>query len=161
MISSRAAVGSFVFQATPMPNRKSTPLTLRSSKLRFGKSLVCGAKPMPRRPTPAISVQNDRPVGVGIDGTGALLVADDAGNTLWRIAAADGAVTPQPIGTDQMPRTTPTATSRFASSRLSKHPRARLHGTLRSKNEHRVSARNGMSVDPITATALLQAVSVA
>ena len=42
-----------------------------------------------------------RPVGVGIDGTGALLVADDAGNTVWRVAPADGSVTPQPIGTDQ------------------------------------------------------------
>ncbi|NDW03321.1 PQQ-dependent sugar dehydrogenase [Jiella pacifica] len=41
-----------------------------------------------------------RPVGVGIDGTGALLVADDAGNTVWRIAASDGNVTPQPVGTD-------------------------------------------------------------
>jgi len=44
-----------------------------------------------------------RPVGVGIDGTGALLVADDAGNTVWRIAAADGSVTPAPVGTDAMP----------------------------------------------------------
>jgi glucose/arabinose dehydrogenase len=43
-----------------------------------------------------------RPVGVGIDGTGALLVADDAGNTVWRVAAADGSVSPQPIGTDQV-----------------------------------------------------------
>lgn len=43
-----------------------------------------------------------RPVGVGIDGTGALLVADDAGNTVWRVAAADGSVTPQPIGTDRI-----------------------------------------------------------
>ena len=42
-----------------------------------------------------------RPVGVGIDGTGALLVADDVGNTVWRVAAADGSVTPAPIGTDQ------------------------------------------------------------
>ena len=41
-----------------------------------------------------------RPVGTGIDGTGALLVADDAGNTVWRIAAADGAVTEAPVGTD-------------------------------------------------------------
>ena len=41
-----------------------------------------------------------RPVGVGIDGTGALLIADDAGNTVWRVAAADGSVTPEPIGTD-------------------------------------------------------------
>ncbi|MEO1987149.1 MAG: sorbosone dehydrogenase family protein [Martelella sp.] len=44
-----------------------------------------------------------RPVGVGIDGTGALLVADDAGNTVWRIAAADGAISPEPLGTDRMP----------------------------------------------------------
>jgi hypothetical protein len=43
-----------------------------------------------------------RPVGVGIDGTGALLIADDAGNTVWRVAAADGSVTPQPIGTDMV-----------------------------------------------------------
>jgi glucose/arabinose dehydrogenase len=43
-----------------------------------------------------------RPVGVGIDGTGALLVADDAGNTVWRVAAADGSVTPKPVGTDQL-----------------------------------------------------------
>lgn len=41
-----------------------------------------------------------RPVGVGIDGTGALLVADDTGNIVWRVAAADGAVTPEPVGTD-------------------------------------------------------------
>lgn len=41
-----------------------------------------------------------RPVGLGIDGTGALLIADDAGNTVWRVAAADGAITPAPIGTD-------------------------------------------------------------
>lgn len=44
-----------------------------------------------------------RPVGVGIDGTGALLVADDAGNTVWRVASSDGKITPQPIGTDQVP----------------------------------------------------------
>ncbi|MGE7370690.1 PQQ-dependent sugar dehydrogenase [Neorhizobium sp. NPDC001467] len=43
-----------------------------------------------------------RPVGLGIDGTGALLVADDAGNTVWRVAPADGRVTPQPVGTDQV-----------------------------------------------------------
>jgi glucose/arabinose dehydrogenase len=41
-----------------------------------------------------------RPVGVGIDGTGALLIADDAGNTVWRVAAADGSITPEPVGTD-------------------------------------------------------------
>lgn len=43
-----------------------------------------------------------RPVGLGIDGTGALLVADDAGNKVWRVAAADGSSTPAPVGTDQM-----------------------------------------------------------
>ncbi|WP_134682056.1 PQQ-dependent sugar dehydrogenase [Paracoccus ravus] len=41
-----------------------------------------------------------RPVGVGIDGTGALLIADDAGNTVWRVAASDGTVTAAPVGTD-------------------------------------------------------------
>lgn len=44
-----------------------------------------------------------RPVGLGIDGTGALLVADDAGNTVWRVAAADGSATPGPVGTDRIP----------------------------------------------------------
>ena len=43
-----------------------------------------------------------RPVGVAIDGTGALLIADDAGNTVWRVAAADGSVTPEPIGSDRV-----------------------------------------------------------
>jgi glucose/arabinose dehydrogenase len=56
-------------------------------------------------------IQNDqargRPVGVGIDGTGALLVADDAGNAVWRVAAADGSVSPQPVGTDQTGSGTP------------------------------------------------------
>ena len=33
-----------------------------------------------------------RPVGVAIDGTGALLIADDAGDTVWRVAAANGPV---------------------------------------------------------------------
>ncbi len=47
-----------------------------------------------------------RPVGLAIDGTGALLIADDVGNTVWRVAAADGSITPQPIGTDQMPGST-------------------------------------------------------
>jgi glucose/arabinose dehydrogenase len=32
-----------------------------------------------------------RPVGVAIDGTGALLIADDAGNTVWRVAARNAA----------------------------------------------------------------------
>ena len=43
-----------------------------------------------------------RPVGLGIDGTGALLIADDAGNTVWRVAAADGSTTPEPVGTDEV-----------------------------------------------------------
>ncbi|MCQ0987427.1 PQQ-dependent sugar dehydrogenase [Jiella marina] len=43
-----------------------------------------------------------RPVGVGIDGTGALLVADDAGNTVWRVAPSDGSTTDEPIGTDRV-----------------------------------------------------------
>jgi glucose/arabinose dehydrogenase len=43
-----------------------------------------------------------RPVGVAIDGTGALLIADDAGNTVWRVAAADGTVTPEPVPTDRV-----------------------------------------------------------
>jgi glucose/arabinose dehydrogenase len=43
-----------------------------------------------------------RPVGLAIDGTGALLIADDAGNTVWRVAAADGSVTPEPIGSDRV-----------------------------------------------------------
>jgi glucose/arabinose dehydrogenase len=41
-----------------------------------------------------------RPVGVAIDGTGALIIADDAGNTVWRVAAADGSVTPSPVASD-------------------------------------------------------------
>ncbi len=41
-----------------------------------------------------------RPVGVGLDGTGALLVADDAGNTVWRVANADGAIIEAPVGSD-------------------------------------------------------------
>nr|WP_162623829.1 PQQ-dependent sugar dehydrogenase [Paracoccus saliphilus] len=43
-----------------------------------------------------------RPVGLGIDGTGALLVADDAGNTVWRVAPADGSTTDGPLGTDRV-----------------------------------------------------------
>jgi glucose/arabinose dehydrogenase len=31
-----------------------------------------------------------RPVGVAIDRTGALLVADDVGNVIWRVSAAAG-----------------------------------------------------------------------
>src|SRR5690606_32464866 len=48
-----------------------------------------------------------RPVGVAMDGTGALLIADDAGNAVWRVAAADGSVTPAPIGSDRGGATPP------------------------------------------------------
>ena len=44
-----------------------------------------------------------RPVGLAIDGTGALLIADDAGNTVWRVSAADGSMTDEPLGSDQIP----------------------------------------------------------
>ncbi len=51
-------------------------------------------------------IENDkahgRPVGVGIDGTGALLIADDAGNTVWRVSSADGKVVPAPIPSDRI-----------------------------------------------------------
>ena len=43
-----------------------------------------------------------RPVGLAIDGTGALLIADDAGNTVWRVAPADGTVIPEPIPSDRV-----------------------------------------------------------
>lgn len=43
-----------------------------------------------------------RPVGLAMDGTGALLIADDAGNTVWRVAAADGSITAQPLSTDRV-----------------------------------------------------------
>jgi glucose/arabinose dehydrogenase len=43
-----------------------------------------------------------RPVGLGLDGTGALLIADDAGNTVWRVAAADGTITEAPVETDRV-----------------------------------------------------------
>jgi glucose/arabinose dehydrogenase len=43
-----------------------------------------------------------RPVGLAIDGTGALLIADDAGNTVWRVAAADGTITPEPVASDRV-----------------------------------------------------------
>lgn len=52
-----------------------------------------------------------RPVGVGIDGTGALLVADDAGNTVWRVAAADGTISDAAFGTDSVQQETPAAQS--------------------------------------------------
>lgn len=54
-----------------------------------------------------------RPVGLGIDGTGALLIADDAGNTVWRVAPNDGTVIPEPIASD---RVTPPATQEAPAS---------------------------------------------
>jgi glucose/arabinose dehydrogenase len=50
-----------------------------------------------------------RPVGLAIDGTGALLIADDAGNTVWRVAAADGSVSPEPVPTDRVAEAEPVA----------------------------------------------------
>ncbi len=52
-----------------------------------------------------------RPVGLAIDGTGALLIADDAGNTVWRVAAADGSVISEPLPTDRVspPQTDPSS----------------------------------------------------
>ena len=52
-----------------------------------------------------------RPVGLAIDGTGALLIADDAGNTVWRVSAADGSVTPEPIPTDRVTAATGSPTA--------------------------------------------------
>jgi glucose/arabinose dehydrogenase len=37
-----------------------------------------------------------RPVGVAIDKTGALLVADDVGNTIWRVVATGAHAAAQP-----------------------------------------------------------------
>ncbi len=55
-----------------------------------------------------------RPVGLGFDGTGALLIADDAGNTVWRVAADGGTPLAEPLGTDQMPQGSPVARERAA-----------------------------------------------
>lgn len=55
-----------------------------------------------------------RPVGLGFDGTGALLVADDAGNTVWRVAASGATPLAEPIGTDQMPAGSPVASASAA-----------------------------------------------
>lgn len=50
-----------------------------------------------------------RPVGVGLDGTGALLIADDAGNTVWRVASADGRTIDAPVETDRVATDTASA----------------------------------------------------
>jgi glucose/arabinose dehydrogenase len=71
-----------------------------------------------------------RPVGVGIDGTGALLVADDAGNTVWRVASSDGKITPQPIGTDQVsdakPGGTPDMNPSIGTDRTGSTPQSQM-----------------------------------
>ncbi|MCA1653883.1 MAG: sorbosone dehydrogenase family protein [Sphingomicrobium sp.] len=46
--------------------------------------------------TPDTKNTYGRPVGVAIDRTGALLVADDVGNTVWRVTPAGGAPPPKP-----------------------------------------------------------------
>lgn len=56
-----------------------------------------------------------RPVGLAIDGTGALLIADDAGNTVWRVASADGSVTSEPVPTDRVVATSDAAASEAGS----------------------------------------------
>jgi len=57
-----------------------------------------------------------RPVGLGFDGTGALLVADDAGNTVWRVAAQNATALAEPLGTDQMPPGSPVAAEQAAAA---------------------------------------------
>jgi hypothetical protein len=37
-----------------------------------------------------------RPVGVALDRTGALLIADDVGNTVWRVSTAGAVATAHP-----------------------------------------------------------------
>jgi hypothetical protein len=39
------------------------------------------------------TMAHERPVGLGIDRAGALLIADDGGNTVWRVWSA-GSATP-------------------------------------------------------------------
>ncbi|MDM7980476.1 MAG: PQQ-dependent sugar dehydrogenase [Rhizobium sp.] len=57
-----------------------------------------------------------RPVGLGFDGTGALLVADDAGNTVWRVAAQNATALAEPLGTDEMPPGSPIAAEQAAAA---------------------------------------------
>ena len=73
-----------------------------------------------------------RPVGVGLDGTGALLIADDAGNTVWRVAAADGRVTETPVESD-----------RFATETGAKPPLA-PEGTGTPPSDNDVPADNSL-----------------
>ncbi len=103
-----------------------------------------------------------RPVGVGIDGTGALLVADDAGNTVWRIASADGNSIPQPLGTDGVSanpqasndmrtgRVPPTAPAMAASTNASTSPQDRLTGQDTISDEPEKLRPAQMQVAPAT-----------
>jgi glucose/arabinose dehydrogenase len=65
----------------PAPNRSLIPTT------------ETNAPPRPDVLTGFITEDGDamrRPVGVAIGAQGALLVADDVGNTIWRVAAIPG-----------------------------------------------------------------------
>lgn len=42
-----------------------------------------------------------RPVGVAVDKQGAILLADDVGNIIWRVTPANAAITPTPAGGKQ------------------------------------------------------------
>jgi hypothetical protein len=44
----------------------------------------------------ADSRTHGRPVGLAVDPSGALLIADDVGNTVWRVSSAPGTTTPKP-----------------------------------------------------------------
>lgn len=94
-----------------------------------------------------------RPVGVAIDGTGALLIADDAGNAVWRVAAADGWVTPEPITSLQVqaaqrsarrllrPHRRPEPTPSRFPERRSRYRRSRALLRLRRCRSRRQSCR--------------------
>lgn len=55
-----------------------------------------------------------RPVGLAMDGTGALLIADDAGNTVWRVAAEGGTAIAEVIPTDRVTAPEPEAATPVA-----------------------------------------------
>ncbi|WP_246831442.1 PQQ-dependent sugar dehydrogenase [Pseudotabrizicola formosa] len=63
-----------------------------------------------------------RPVGLGIDGTGALLIADDAGNTVWRVSAADGRISDAPVDSDRISAQTPAEPEEGASETVPAPP---------------------------------------
>jgi glucose/arabinose dehydrogenase len=59
-------------------------MTCKTASSRRAKAApdVTGFMPADRQ-----GVAYGRPVGVAVDSTGALLIADDVGNTIWRVAA--------------------------------------------------------------------------